>query len=549
MTGLENTTLYNEDMKGIAISSASFELFIREDALYVDKTRYIYKIVKNPARNFCFISRPRRFGKSLFCNTLESLFKGDKELFKGLYIYDKYDFKPYPVLHFDFNNMDADSIEDFIKGLKGKILLQAEKVGIDIDSSYGPTMMFEMLIEKLYRRDGEIVIIQDEYDAPLTSAAIGDPEMSEGVRKALNSFYATIKNKAGMIRFCFITGVVKLSNLSIFSAMNNLVDLSMDKEFAGAFGYTVEELEEYFGEGIDEYLEANPGVYESREEFREKIRDYYDGYRFSPKSEMRVYNPVSIGFFFYKHCEFDNYWEVTGVSALAVKLARKSKLIDIMKEENTLFEKSSFINFDISEIGNDNIAVSSVIALLYYSGYLTIQEISEMDDNVYLLGFPNVEIKCTFTENLINRFTGFAGIRSTWLMKFRTACYNGDEKEAESCIRDYFAAFPYDVFPTGKEKNYQIVFNAIFVLLSIPNDFEKKTFRGRIDTAVKAGKHYWIFELKVDRSADEALSQIEEMEYAETFTYLKGNGIAIHKVGISISSADRQIAEWKCIDA
>ena len=183
MTGLENTTLYNEDMKGITTSSSSFEQFIRGDALYVDKTSYIYKIVKNPSRNFYFISRPRRFGKSLFCNTLESLFKGDKELFKGLYIYDKYDFKPYPVLHFDFNNMDAHSIEDFIKGLKGKILLQAEKVGIDIDSSYGPAMMFEMLIEKLYRRDGEIVIIQDEYDAPLTSAAIGDPEMSEDVRR------------------------------------------------------------------------------------------------------------------------------------------------------------------------------------------------------------------------------------------------------------------------------------------------------------------------------------------------------------------------------
>ena len=405
--------IYTEDMKEITTSSSILKELITYDMVYVDKTSYIWRMVKNPARNFYFISRPRRFGKSLFCDTLKNVFEGNKELFKGLYIYDKYDFKPYPVLHFDFNNMDADSIEDFIKGLKGKIILQAEKVGIDIDSSYGPTMMFEMLIEKLYRRDGEIVIIQDEYDAPLTSAAIGDPEMSEGIRKALNSFYATIKNKAGMIRFCFITGVVKLSNLSIFSAMNNLVDLSMDKEFAGAFGYTDEELEEYFGEGIDEYLEANPGVYESREEFREKIRDYYDGYRFSPKSETRVYNPVSIGFFFYKHCEFDNYWEVTGVSALAVKLARKSKLIDIMKEENTLFEKSSFINFDISEIGNDNIAVSSVIALLYYSGYLTIQEISEMDDNVYLLGFPNVEIKCTFTENLINRFTGFAGIRST----------------------------------------------------------------------------------------------------------------------------------------
>ena len=214
MTGLENTTLYNEDMKGITTDNASFEFFRKNDVLYVDKTEFIYKLQCAWPRRFFFISRPRRFGKSLFCNTLESLFKGNKELFKGLYIYDKYDFKPYPVLHFDFNNMDANSIEDFIKGLKGKIILQAEEVGIDIDSSYGPAMMFEMLIERLYRRDGEIVIIQDEYDAPLTSAAIDNPNMVENVRRILNSFYATIKNKAGMIRFCFITGVVKLSKRS-----------------------------------------------------------------------------------------------------------------------------------------------------------------------------------------------------------------------------------------------------------------------------------------------------------------------------------------------
>ena len=549
MTGLGNTTLYNEDMKGITTDNSSFELFRKYDALYVDKTEFICRLLSVWPKRFFFISRPRRFGKSLFCDTLRNVFEGNKELFRGLYIYDKHDFEPYPVLSFNFAGQSISSIERFTERIAWNIKRYGKTYGVDMIGD-DPAFLLEQLLIGIAENTGKkAVIIIDEYDSPITTAIIEKKPFVDEIRSILNSFYSTIKNSSQYIHFFFMTGVVKLSNLSIFSAMNNLVDLSMDKEFAGAFGYTDEELEEYFGEGIDEYLEANPGVYESREEFRDKIRDYYDGYRFSPKSETRVYNPVSIGFFFYKHCEFDNYWEVTGVSALAVKLARKSKLIDIMKEENTLFEKSSFINFDISEIGNDNIAVSSVIALLYYSGYLTIQEISEMDDNVYLLGFPNVEIKCTFTENLINRFTGFAGIRSTWLMKFRTACYNGDEKEAESCIRDYFAAFPYDVFPTGKEKNYQIVFNAIFVLLSIPNDFEKKTFRGRIDTAVKAGKHYWIFELKVDRSADEALSQIEEKEYAETFTYLKDNGIAIHKVGISISSADRQIAEWKCIDA
>ena len=259
MTGIENTTLYNEDMKGISTDNASFEFFRKNDVLYVDKTEFIYKLLCAWPRRFFFVSRPRRFGKSLFCNSLESLFKGEKELFKGLYIYDKYDFKPYPVLHFDFNNMDADSIEDFIKALKGKILLQAGNAGIDIDSSYGPAMMFEMLIERLYRRDGEIVIIQDEYDAPLTSAAIGNPEMAEGIRKTLNSFYATIKNKAGMIRFCFITGVVKLSNLSIFSAMNNLVDLSMDKELREHLDIQMKSLMSISGKESMNILKLIPG--------------------------------------------------------------------------------------------------------------------------------------------------------------------------------------------------------------------------------------------------------------------------------------------------
>ena len=545
MTGLENTTLYNEDMKGIAISSASFELFIREDALYVDKTRYIYKIVKNPARNFCFISRPRRFGKSLFCNTLESLFKGDKELFKGLYIYDKYDFKPYPVLHFDFNNMDADSIEDFIKGLKGKILLQAEKVGIDIDSSYGPTMMFEMLIEKLYRRDGEIVIIQDEYDAPLTSAAIGDPEMSEGVRKALNSFYATIKNKAGMIRFCFITGVVKLSNLSIFSAMNNLVDLSMDKEFAGAFGYTDEELDEYFGEGIDEYIEANPGVYESREEFREKIRSYYDGYRFSPESETRVYNPVSIGFFFDNGCKFSNYWIKTGATSFAVALARNVNLSKILSSDDLKATITAFDTFDISDIREKNLTERKIIAMLYYTGYLSIES---YDEPYIHLSFPNAEVAASFVNHLIEQYSSDKNMEfDGWAKEFYDACQDGNEENLMRKLTEYFDAFSYELIGDEKERFYHAIFHAIFFLTGIYSITEDRGLRGRADEVIITSDSLWIFELKVDGSVDKALEQIEAKGYADKYAgMINRRKLKVHKVGISFSSKTRKIESWKC---
>ena len=545
MTGLENTTLYNEDMKGITTDNASFEFFRKNDVLYVDKTEFIYKLLCAWPRRFFFVSRPRRFGKSLFCNTLESLFKGEKELFKGLYIYDKYDFKPYPVLHFDFNNMDADSIEDFIKGLKGKILLQAKKVGIDIDSSYGPAMMFEMLIEKLYRRDGEIVIIQDEYDAPLTSASIGNPEMAEKIRRVLNSFYATIKNKAGMIKFCFITGVVKLSNLSIFSAMNNLVDLSMDKEFSGAFGYTDEELDEYFGEGIDEYLEANPGVYESREEFREKIRDYYDGYRFSPESETRVYNPVSIGFFFYKECTFSNYWIKTGATSFAVALARNVDLSKILSSDDLKATMTAFDTFDISDIREKNLTERKMIAMLYYTGYFSIES---YDEPYIHLSFPNAEVAASFVNHLLEQYSSDRNMEfDGWAKEFYDACQYGNEENLLRKLTEYFDAFSYELIGDEKEKFYHAIFHAIFFLTGVYSITEDRGLRGRADEVVITSDSLWIFELKVDASAEDALRQIEDKGYADKYAdMINRRNLKVHKVGISFSSETRSIAEWKC---
>ena len=532
--------IYTVDVKGITTSSSSFEQFIRRDMLYVDKTSYIYNLVKNPARNFYFISRPRRFGKSLFCATLESLFKGEKELFKGLYINDRYDFRPYPVLRFELNNMPLLDIDGFISDLRYKVESAVEGYPLEFRENEAPSTMLSRTIDTLYREYGEVVIIIDEYDAPLTST-LSNPEMAEKIRSVLNSFYATLKNKAAKLRFCFITGVVKLSNLSIFSAMNNLVDLSMDKEFSGAFGYTDEELDEYFGDGIDEYLEANPRVYESREEFRGKIRDYYDGYRFSPESETRVYNPVSIGFFFYKECTFSNYWDKTGNSSFAVELARRhNNLKDILIDDSVLSE-FALSSFDIADINNDNIPDSKILAMLYQTGYLTIKDYNELG---YTLKFPNMEVSSTFSLSLIGRYIGNEEIADNLSGVIKMACRLGDAAMMMDAIEKYFAAFPYgDEKPD--ERTYQGRLYGLFAAsLKKPVSREVKTSNGRIDLVIASDKDIWIFELKVDKSADAALRQIDEKDYASAYGYLFDSH-KIHKIGISFSSKTRRVAEWK----
>ena len=538
-------TVYNDDMKQSQTGVPEFRNLIEEDFVYVDKTGYIAKLLQM-RRRYYFISRPRRFGKSLFCDTLRNVFEGNKELFRGLYIYDKYDFKPYPVLRFELNNMPLLDIDGFISDLRYKVESAVEGYPLEFRENEAPSTMLSRAIDTLYREYGEVyreygevVIIIDEYDAPLTST-LSNPEMAEKIRSVLNSFYATLKNKAAKLRFCFLTGVVKLSNLSIFSAMNNLVDLSMDKEFAGAFGYTDEELDGYFGEGIDEHIEANPGVYESREEFREKIRDYYDGYRFSPESETRVYNPVSIGFFFYKECTFSNYWDKTGNSSFAVELARRHNLKDILIDDSVLSE-FALSSFDISDINNDNIPDSKILAMLYQTGYLTIKDYNELG---YTLKFPNMEVSSTFSLSLIGRYIGNEEIADNLSGVIKMACRLGDAAMMMDAIEKYFAAFPYgDEKPD--ERTYQGRLYGLFAAsLRKPVSREVKTSNGRIDLVIASDKDIWIFELKVDKSADAALRQIDEKDYASAYGYLFDSH-KIHKIGISFSSKTRRVAEWK----
>ena len=534
-----------DEMREITTDIFSFESIRKNDILYVDKTRYIHSLVKSMARSFYFLSRPRRYGKSLFCSTLHALFDGRKELFKGLYIAEKtdYSFTPFPVLHFDFSGMDTDTRRNFIACFRKSIAKEAMRNGIDIPESTPSSMLLD-LIDALYEKRGKAVIIIDEFDAPVTDALGEENGMPGYIRKAFSTFYANIKKSSGKIRFLFITGVTKLSNMSIFSKMNNLLDISMDKAFADAFGYTEPELIEYFGEGMDEYMEANPGKYSSRDELLSRIREYYDGYRFSRDSEVTVYNPVSIGRFFNSGCRFDNYWEQTGVSSLAVNLASNYRLSSVVDEQPVMSDVD-FTSFDISLLADKKLKKESVYALLYYTGYLTIDT---YDGTFITLDFPNREVSTSFTSNLLSRYTDSSPSRIMWWGKaFAEACSTGDDEAVRRSLEDYFSAFSYELIGDERERFYHGIFHSIFVIASLFALSEDRGMRGRADEVLIAGSHIWIFELKVDRTADEALEQIEEKGYGDKYSYLMKPGMAMHKVGISFSSSERKIADYRTV--
>ena len=530
---------YNEDMRNVTTSNSVFEEMIRDGSVYVDKTEYIYKLVSGKER-FCFISRPRRYGKSLFCSTLYALFDGKRELFRDLYIGSTdYDFRSYPVIHLDFSGMDLSSFDNFLSCLRRNIRKEAERNGIRLEDG-SPAAMLDELLDRIFLDKGLAVIIIDEFDSPMTGA-INDASLIENMLKVFNAFYQTIKKNSERIRFFFMTGVVKLANLSVFSAMNNLRDLSMDESFSAAFGYTQEELLEYFGEGIEECYEENKDRYRTREELLERIRGYYDGYRFSPECEERVYNPVSIGYFFTSGYRFENYWDRTGTSTLAVELARKVELSSII-DGSIAVSRMAFTNFDILSIREKKLSKDNVAALLYYAGYLTI---NDGDEFAIELIFPNKEVASSFSMNLISRYADESYSAGVWMSEFIRACRSGDEEAVMMKLKEYFAAFSYKLIGKEREKFYHTIFHGIFVMAGLYAISEDRGLRGRADEVILTENDLWIFELKIDKEAEEAVRQIDKKGYREKYSYLIEPGMRIHEIGISFSSEERKISAWE----
>ena len=514
-------------MKDLTSYVYSFEEMIQGNILYVDKTEYIWQLIRPSSAGY-FLSRPRRFGKSLTLSTLKAVFEGKKELFKGLAIYDKpYDWKSYPIIHLDMANCDVHSEEDLRDYLVRMMnrLAKQHNVSVDIQRTQ-LSSSFSDLIEET-AKTAPVVILLDEYDKPILEN-ITSPDIAV-IRDTLADFYSSIKKEMDYERFVFITGVTKFCHVSLFSKLNNLTDITMDARYATMFGYTQEEFEANFKEQI-ETVEKKQDL--NHADFLAEIKNWYDGFRFHADSES-VYNPVSLAKFFESGGEFNNYWFETGTPKFLIDLT-KSQDFDF---ESALNEPVPGIAFSAFEI--DNI---DPLTLLLQTGYVTIKSAEKkFGETWYNLDFPNREVVGAFNTYLLNRYSGKT---QTGVVKFTaelTAAMNdGDIKRLRKAMEVFFAGISYEVHHKN-ESNFQNIFFALFRLLGIRIKAEEHTNDGRIDAVAETDKYVFLFEFKLDND-ETALSQIKEKEYYKKYE-LSGKKIFLN--GVTFSTENGQIIDWQ----
>jgi len=503
-------------MKRLPVGIQTFRKLIDGNYLYVDKTEYIHKLIVQGS--VYFLSRPRRFGKSLLISTLNEIFEGEKELFKDLWIYKAdYAWEKHPVVRIDFSKEKAENKDD----LKGFILYQlkniADKYGISLtrDKYYEA---FDELLTQLSQIN-KVVILIDEYDKPIIDN-IENKELAVEFREILKGFYTIIKACDEHIRFVLLTGVSKFSKAGVFSGLNNLEDISMDARYSSLLGITREEMEGSFKEYIDQFAESE-GV--SKYELIKKITYWYDGFCFSGTCE-KVFNPFS-ALLLFKKLSFRNYW---------FESATPSFLIKLMKEENFDIKRLKEMEVREESFGAYELENLAVLPLLFQTGYLTIKEYDK-DFMTYILGYPNFEVENSFQYSLLNSYSGIHV--DGYLIDLIRALRNDDFETFFDTLRIFFADIPYDLH-ISKEKYYQTIFYLIFSLIGLKVKAEVKTNKGRID-AVIIDKDIYIFEFKFNGDKDQALNQIKDKKYFEKY---QGVGKEIYLSGVEFT--DRNIGNW-----
>ena len=509
-------------MKELTTSIYTFEDLINGNFLYVDKTEYIWQLIK-PAKELYFLSRPRRFGKSLTVSTLKAVFEGKKELFKGLAIYNKpYDWKTHPVIHLDMNGRDFSTLEKMEDSFRQILLEQAELNGVPLKESSSDTM-FHKLIKKLHDTKGDVVILLDEYDKPILNN-ISKPGCHDFL-DALKIFYSVIKEKNAMIRLAFITGVSKFCHVSLFSELNNLTDITMDVRFATMLGYTQEEMEANFSDRLD----ALAG---DHDELMQEIKRWYNGYRFHHNAPT-VYNPVSLAQFFKSGGEFNNYWFSTGTPTFLLELMKKQRF-DLEKALNSPVSSLAFDAYEIDRL--------NPLTLLLQTGYLTIDSaVNRFGRTAYRLRFPNLEVKDSFETYLAGYCSGlFADQVKDSVYQLADAVTIGDVDGFMETMKVFFAKVPYDVH-LKDENNFQLLFFSIFMLLGISITAESKTNQGRIDAVATNEDFVFVFEFKLDKSKEMALEQIKDRDYYRRYM---NSGKKIILIGVNFDMEKGQIQDW-----
>jgi len=496
--------------------------------LYIDKTRHIYEMAS--MYKAVFLARPRRFGKSLLCSTIESLFKGEKDLFQGLFITKTdWEWKEHPIIHLEFAARDYtnNGVEVLIDTLNNQLDLVCEKNDINVERSNFVDGRFALIIKKLSDKHGQVVVVVDEYDYPLLNT-INQPELNEKIREMLKGFYGTFKQNDQHFRFVFVTGITKFAQISMFSGFNQPKDISMEPDYCDICGITQEELEEYFALEIELYTKQ----FESREKYLDELRANYNGYFFT-REKTPVYNTYGILNHFDSYGEFLPYWSMSGEPSFMRKYI-EDKSIDAVEIENAKLQVRDFGDYKDNSI--------TIYPLLYQAGYLTIKDYDKTT-GIYTLDYPNVEVRKSLADFLsFNYSKTNSNLWNSAASKLINSLQKGDYVAFLDLIKRYLHGVDYSLSSKITEYYFEFAFTNIVNMLGLECRNEVHTANGRMDCVIFAGKYIYVLEFKVDKPIEDALWQLEEKDYALIYA---DKGKEIIEIGIVFSREKRNIVEWK----
>lgn len=511
-------------MKRLPIGVSSLTEIIDGNYLYIDKTMFVDTLVKRSP--YYFLSRPRRFGKSLLVDTIKQAFLGNKRLFKGLYLENNWDWeKKYPVIHIDFTASEIESLEQ----LDIRMLSILDTIASSYEISLTQTLIssrFEQLVMKLNQKyNRQVVILIDEYDKPILDNLMND-ELCESIRRRLLDLYSIVKGMDAYIEFALLTGVLKFSRAGIFSGLNNLDDISLDRRYADICGYTQANIEN----DLSEYIKA--GNVDLGE-----LKLWYNGYNFLGTEEQKVYNPFDLLLFFDKGYKYDCYWFQSRTPSFLIKLLIKNAYY-VPALESTLVSTTLIDTFDV-----DNIPT---IAVLFQMGYLTIdEEVKFGDITTYRLKYPNFEVKISLNAYLA-QIGNSLEIATNNISSLRQIIHDGKFDDIGQLIASHFASIPHHWYTDNNIADYEGFYASIvysmFYALGYDSVAEDTDNKGKIDLTIKASDKIVIIEFKLGGSADSAIQQIITQGYAEKY---KSLGLPIYMVGISFNVENKDLADYK----
>ena len=523
-------------MKKLPLGIQTFSKIVEGNYVYVDKTQYIYNLVND--FNCCFLSRPRRFGKSLLLDTIAEVFKGNKALFEGLWIYDSdYAFQPYPVIRLDMGGIDNETPTALKRSIAVDIKRYIKTEGFDITGK-NPLDILKLLIEALSEKYNQrVVVLIDEYDKPILDH-LGSLNEAEANRNVLRGFFGVLKSMDPYLRFVMFTGVSKFTKTSVFSGLNQVTDITMKEKYANICGVSVDDLDQYFGDHIRNLLTLKK--FQLYENLHDEILAWYDGYSWD--GETRVLNPWSLLSFF-DHEKFSNFWYASGSPKF---------LMDLIREKPAAY--TTLKNYELTEIMLDSVDIAniSIEPLLFQTGYLTVKEIIDSaSDTVYIADMPNHEVRSAFNLHTLSALTANSDAQAYHMQSdIKKALQNGDLQKTLALLRSLFASIPYELH-IGREAYYHSVFYAVMNVLGFEMEAEVSVSQGRIDAMLELADKVYILEFKYsdcepDVSAEEkqklfaaalkkGMEQIKAKGYSRRYA---GSGKTIYQAAYAFLGRD-----------